>query len=152
MINIRGFVVPLLLAIIGLLLVGGGIYIYSQQAKTSITGPSGVATTTQTLKNNQASTKPYPSTNSTISDSNCPTLAHDFGLGATDAQTGGDLGLLINFLDSHNYYGDARSDGTFNEQTSSSLRGWQESVGLKDELGVVGPKTRIAIVQSCNKQ
>ncbi len=33
--NTRGFVIPLLLAIIGLFLVGGGVYIYSQQPKTS---------------------------------------------------------------------------------------------------------------------
>ncbi len=79
----------------------------------------------------------------------CAAITHNFGIGATDASVGGDLSRLITFLDKANYFGDARIDGTFNEQTSASLRSWQKSVGL-DGVGVVGPKTRAAIDKACN--
>lgn len=60
--NTRGFVVPLLLAIIGLLLVGGGIYVYQQQSKNPTIDMNSVATTTlQTGNTNPTSTQtPLP--------------------------------------------------------------------------------------------
>lgn len=141
--------------ILGIVVLGGGAYWYMQNQKGStvdLQTPEISQTTNSPQPQTTQQNAPATSQTSTgsVSDPRCPTLTHDFGLGATDAQTEGDLGRLISFLDSHDYYGDARTDGTFNEQTSAALSAWQKSAGL-DGLGVVGPKTRAAIAQACNQ-
>jgi peptidoglycan hydrolase-like protein with peptidoglycan-binding domain len=81
----------------------------------------------------------------------CTTLTHDFGLGATNETTEGDLEKLVTFLDVHHFLGDARLDGTFNEQVSTALKLWQRKAGIALS-GVVDAQTRISIAHTCDTQ
>src|SRR5262249_8182994 len=76
----------------------------------------------------------------------CVNLTNTLNVGATDAQTGGDVSALQAFL------GIAPTTGYFGQQTRAAVGQWQEAHGIvasgSADLGLVGPKTRAAM--SCS--
>lgn len=88
-------------------------------------------------------------------DAACVAIAHDFSMGATDANTGGDVTKLQQFLAKDlSIYPEGVVTGYFGPATSRALQRWQIRHDITitiPGIGAFGPKTRKAMMsgQEC---
>lgn len=86
----------------------------------------------------------------------CIQLSHGLYLGVSDAQAGGDVSKLQQFLTQTGDYTYGSVTGYFGPATQAAVQAWQASHGIVSSgsaeatgYGVVGPSTRTAIASGC---
>lgn len=148
----RGFIVPLLLIIIGVLVLGGGTYMFTQ---TKPADQPVVATSTAPATNQ--ATPPaqnFAESKKTVPNSQCTDIRNNLSYGSVDATTNGEVSKLQNFLRSKSLF-NHEATGYYDNATVLAVKKLQTIFGFDTEfitgnLNEPAPLTRSIIKQvSC---
>jgi hypothetical protein len=104
-----------------------------------------------TQANNALSAQTNQASVSSKQNGLCIDLTQTLTIGSTDAQYDGEVHQLQTFLSKEGVYPEGMITGTFDQATSRAVQNWQTAHGisLSGNVAVVGPKTRLAMMQNC---
>lgn len=104
----KGFIVPIILAIIAILFVGGGVYVYTQKKQANLPLPQAISTT-PTTNQTAPPAQNFAESKKVVPNSQCTDIHNNLSYGSVDATTNSEVSKLQNFL---------RSKGLFNHEAT----------------------------------
>jgi len=151
----KGFIAPLILIIIAILVLGGGAYVYTQQKQVNPPVTENVAlphtTSTQTTTQASSTTQNFAESKKVVPNSQCANIHNDLSVGSTDVTTKGEVSILQNFLRSQGWL-KHEATGYYDDATALAVKKLQTISGLETShiTGSLGPMERGILIQvSC---